>query len=75
MAHLKDQILLKIHQKFNELKLEFLRELQDQIKKKEVSEAIKTEIKKSEELKSIVSLLQEHVKNFQKQVKVLECKK
>ena len=75
MAHLKDQILLKIHQKFNELKLEFLRELKDQIKKKEVSEAIKTEIKKSEELKSIVSLLQEHVKNFQKQVKVLECKK
>ena len=75
MAHLKDQILLKIHQKFNELKLEFLRELKDKIKKKEVSEAIKTEIKKSEELKSIVSLLQEHVKNFQKQVKVLECKK
>ena len=75
MAHLKDQILLKIHQKFNELKLEFLRELKDQIKKKEVSEAIKTEIKKSEELKSIVSLLQEHVKNFQKHVKVLECKK
>ena len=62
----------KIDQIFNELKLEFLSELKDQIKK--VPEAIKTEIKKGEELESTVSLLQEHVKNFQKQVSVLECK-
>ena len=71
IADLKDEILSKIDQKFNELKL--LSELKDQIKK-EVSEAIKTEIKKREELESTVSLLQEHVKNFQKQVCILECK-
>ena len=73
MAALKDEILSKIHQKFNELTLEFLSELKDQIKK-EVSEAIKTETKKREELESTVSLLQEHVKNFQKQVSGLEYK-
>ena len=71
MVDLKDEIRSKIDQKFNELKL--LSELKDQIKK-EVSEAIKTEIKKREELESTVSLLQEHVKNFQKQVCILECK-
>ena len=54
MADLKDEILSKIDQKFNELKLEFLSELKDQIKK-EVSEAIKTEIKKREELESTVT--------------------
>ena len=48
-------------------------ELKDQVKK-EVSETVKTEIKKREELESTVSLLQEHVKNFQKQVCILECK-
>ena len=72
MADLKDEILSKIDQKFNKLKLEFLSELKDQIKK-EVSEAIKTETKKREEQESTVSLLQEHVKNFQKQVSGLEC--
>ena len=77
MAYLKDQILSKIDQTFNELKLEFLSELKYQIKK-EVSEAIKTEIKKLtkelEELESKVSLLQKHEKNFQKQVSVLKRK-
>ena len=77
MAYLKDQILSKIDQTYNELKLEFLSELKDQIKK-EVSEAIKTEIKKLtkelEELESKVSLLQKHEKNFQKQVSVLKRK-
>ena len=33
MADLKDEILSKIYQKFNELKLEFLSELKDQITK------------------------------------------
>ena len=61
-------------QKFSESKLEFLSELKDHIKK-EVSGAIKTEIKKREELESTVSLLQEHVKSFQKQVSILKCKK
>ena len=73
MADLKDEILSKFDQKFNELKLEFLSELKDQIKK-DVSEAIKTEIKKREELESVVFLLQEHVNNFQKQVCILEYK-
>ena len=67
MADLKDKILSKIDQKLNKLKLEFLSELKDQIRK-EVSEANKTEIKKREELESTVYLLQEQVKNFQKQV-------
>ena len=67
MADLKDEILSKIHRKFNELKLEFLSELKEQIKK-EVSQAIKTEIKKREELESTVSLLQEDLKSFQKRV-------
>ena len=49
MADLKDEILSKIDQRSNKLTLEFLSELKDQIKK-EVSEAIKTEIKKREEL-------------------------
>ena len=39
MADLKDEVLSKIDQKFNELKLEFLSQSKDQIKK-EVSEAI-----------------------------------
>ena len=52
MADLKDEILSKIDQKFKELK--FLSELKYQIKK-EVSEAIKTEIKKREELESTVT--------------------
>ena len=73
IANLKDEILSKIDQKSNELKLEFQNELKDQIKK-EASKAIKTEIKKREELKSTVSLLQEHVKSLQKQVSILECK-
>ena len=73
MADLKDEILSKIDQKFNELKVEFLSELKDEVKK-EVSGAIKTQIKKREKLESAASLLQEHVKNFQKQVSVLECK-
>ena len=56
MAGLKEEILSKIDQKFNEVKLDFLTELKDQIKK-EVSEAIKTDIKKREELESTVCLL------------------
>ena len=71
MTDLKDEILSKIDKKFNKLKLEFMSELKDQIKK-EVSETIKTEIKKREELQSTVSLLQEQVKSFQKQLSVLE---
>ena len=73
MTDLKDEILSKIDKKFNKLKLEFMSELKDQIKK-EVSETIKTEIKKREELQSTVSLLQEQVKSFQKQLSVLEWK-
>ena len=53
MADLKDDIVSKIDQKCNSLKVEFLSELKDQIKK-QVSGAIKTEIKKREELESTV---------------------
>ena len=45
MADLKDQMLLKIHQKFNELKLEFLSELKDQIKKKKFLKLLKLKSK------------------------------
>ena len=48
IADLKDEILSKVDQKFNKLKLEFLSELKNQIKKEDF-EAIKTEIKKREE--------------------------
>ena len=44
MADFKDEILSKIDQKFNKLKLEFLSEAKDQIKK-ELSEAIKLKSK------------------------------
>ena len=44
MADLKDEILSKIDQKSNELKLEFLSELKDQIKK-EVSKLLKLKLK------------------------------
>ena len=40
-------------------------EIRDQIKQ-EVSEALETEIKKKEEPESTISILQEHVTNYQK---------
>ena len=67
MVYLKDEILTKIDEKFNNFKIAILAEIRDQIKQ-EVSEALEKEIKKREELESTVCVLQEHVKNYQKQV-------
>ena len=71
MADLKNEILAKINEKFREFKTDFINEIKDQIKN-EVSEAIGVEIRKREELESTVSTLQQHVKNFQKQMMVLQ---
>ena len=59
--------MAKIDEKFNDFSIATITELRDQIKQ-EVSE----EFKKREELESTVCMLQEHVKNYQKQVNVLK---
>ena len=66
-----NEILAKIYEKFHNFKSDFINEIKDQIKN-EVSEAIGVEIKKREELKSTVAVLQQHVRNFQKQMTVLQ---
>ena len=71
MTDLKNQILAKIDEKFREFKSDFINEIKDQIKNKS-SEAIGVEIRKREELESAVAVLQQQVKNFQKQMTVLQ---
>ena len=71
MADLKNEILAKIYETFREFNSDFINVIKDQIKN-EVSEAIGVEIRKREELESTVSALQQHVKNFQKQMMVLQ---
>ena len=71
MADLKDKILAKIDKKFREFKSDFITKIKDQIKN-EVSEGIGAEIRKREELESTVAVLQQHVKNCQKQIMVLQ---
>ena len=71
LADLKNDILAKIDEKFREFKSDFINETKDQIKN-EVSEAIGVEIRKREELESTVAVLQQHVKNCQKQMTVLQ---
>ena len=71
MACLKDEVSAKIDEKFCQFKCDFITEIKDLIKN-EVSEAIGAEIKKREELESIVAALQQYVKNFQKQIMVLQ---
>ena len=66
-----NEILAKIYEKFHNFKSDFINEIKDQIKN-EVSEATGVEIKKREELKSTVAVLQQHVRNFQKQMTVLQ---
>ena len=63
MSDLKDEILAKIEEKFREFKSDFITEIKDQ-RKNEVSEAIGTKIRKQEEMKSTVTVLQHHAKNF-----------
>ena len=65
---LKDEILSKIDDKFSEFKLGILAELKQQLKI-EVAEPFKNELKIREELESTVSVLQQHVKICQKQMK------
>ena len=71
MADLKDEILSKIDAKFSEFKLDILAELKQQLKI-EVAEAFKNELKKREELESTVSVLQQHVKICQNQIKAMQ---
>ena len=71
MTDLKDEVLAKIDEKFREFNSDFITEIKDQIKN-EVREAIGAEIRKREELELSVAVLQQHVKNFQKQMMVLQ---
>ena len=73
MADLKNEILAKIDEKFLEFKSDFINEIKDQTKN-EVSEAIGVEIRKREKQESTVAALQQHVKNFQKLMTVLQSK-
>ena len=66
---MKDEILSKIDEKFNDFKIAIIAEITEQIKQ-EISETL--EIKQREELESTVCMLQEHVKNYQKQVNDLK---
>ena len=74
VADLKNDILAKIDEKFREFKSDFINEIKDQIKNK-VSEVIEVKIRKKEELKSTVAVLQQHVKNFQKQMAVYQSRR
>ena len=67
MTDLKEEILAKIDEKFNELKNDFLTEIKEQIKN-EITAAINNEMKKREELESTVSMLQQHVREYQKRI-------
>ena len=64
--------MTKIDEKFNDFKIAIIAEIREQIKQ-DVSEALEKEIKKREELKSTVCMLQKHVKNYQKQVTELKA--
>ena len=53
---LKDEVLTKIEEEFNDFKIAIITEIRDQIKQ-EVLEALEKEIKKKEEQESTVSML------------------
>ena len=63
VANLRNEILVNIYEQFTELKSDFLFKIKNQIKNK-VSEAIGAEIRKQEELKWTVAILQQFVKKF-----------
>ena len=71
MDDLKDEILSKIDDKFSEFELDILAELKQQLKI-ETAEAFKNEFDKMEELESTVSVLQQHVKICQNQIKEMQ---
>ena len=56
MFDLKDEVLTKIEEEFNDFKIAIITEIRDQIKQ-EVLEALEKEIKKKEEKESTVSML------------------
>ena len=56
MFDLKDEVLTKIEEEFNDFKIAIITEIRDQIKQ-EVLEALEKEIKKKEEQESTVSML------------------
>ena len=56
MFDLKDEVLTKVEEEFNDFRIAIITEIRDQIKQ-EVSEALEKEIKKKEELESTVSML------------------
>ena len=63
VADLRNEILVNIYEQFTELKSDFLFKIKNQIKNK-VSEAIGAEIRKREELKWTVAILQQFVNKF-----------
>ena len=71
MTDLKEEILAKNDEKFNELKSDFLTEIRKQIKNW-VTAATNNEMEKREELESTVSMLQQHVREYQKRINKLE---
>ena len=71
MIDLRDEILTKIYEKFNDFKMAIIAGVREQIKQ-EASDAFKKVIKKRKELESAVCMLQEHVENYQKQVNELK---
>ena len=71
MANLKNEILAKIDEKFRGFKSDLINKIKDKIKN-EVSESIGVEIRKREELELTIAVFQEHAKNFQKQIRVLQ---
>ena len=71
MANLKNEILAKIDEKFRGFKFDLINKIKDKIKN-EVSESIGVEIRKREELELTIAVFQEHAKNFQKQIRVLQ---
>ena len=74
MGDLKYEILSKIDEIISEFKIDILVELKQQLKI-EVVEAFKNEQKIREELKSTVSLLQQHAKIWQNQITELQQEK
>ena len=71
MVDLQDEILTKIDEKFNDFKIAIIAGIREQIK--QGFKSFRKEIKKREELESTVCMLQEHVKNYQKQVNELKA--
>ena len=64
--------MTKVDKKFNDFKIAKIVELREEIKQ-ELSEAVEKEIYKKKEPEPTACMLQEHAKNYRKQVNVLKC--